>query len=378
MTTFLSQFFRDDALNPYYYVVNDQITYNRNEAILRAGSDPNSIKFYFMDDVWDAVDWSQEPVEDLRELAIRRCSSMREKYDWLCLWLSAGYDSQTVLQYFIDAGVKVDEIATRSKNALFHDPEPQYVFETANQYRIQHNPNVKFTFIDHGLDSSDFYLQHGENWIYQPGAVLRFSKTGLNNVFDREREIQSQLVTKSGRRADITGHDKPRLDLQGDNWYMFMPDQTMSNAVGIKTVDFYLPEDQPEFFVKQVYTAIKFFESISNLTHEMVHQIQSLKINYAGWNLGLGRVPLKCIESSDGRLKTAFDQSPTAGDSVRLIEHLTKTSHPAYDLWSRGIQYLQQQIGPETNLFSINITSKRWKVSEFGRFCNQEVKKAID
>jgi hypothetical protein len=358
---------QNDNINSYYYTVEDFNTYSRNEAMIRSMGNIDKLRFYFLDHIWDNADWSNEPKEDLQLLAHNRCQSIREQHDWLCLWLSAGYDSQTVLQYFIEAGIKIDEIAFRSKSALFDDPEPRYVLETANYYRLHHNSKVKFTLINHEMDSADFYLKHKENWIYHPGAVLRFSKTGMNNYILQNRALKIQSEQNNIRRADITGHEKPRVDLRDGNWYMFMPDGVMANVLGIKTVDFFLPEDQPTFFIKQVYQAIKFFESVDNINHEMVHKIQSSNHIYKEWNLGLGRYPIDCLESSDGRLKSSFINGLEAGDSVRLIKHLVSIKHKSINYWLNGINFLQEKLGAEIDIFS-TITSKAWKVCKFGKY----------
>jgi hypothetical protein len=352
----------ENNLNPYYYVLEDLCTYSRNEAIIRSKNNFNKLRFYFLDREFDKIDWTKEPAQDLKSLALQRCKIIREQYSWLCLWLSAGYDSQTVLNYFIEAGIKLDEIAFRSKNALFDDPEPEHVLETANHYRMHHNSRLKLNLINHNTDSADFYLKYQEDWIYQPGAVLRFSKTGMNNCaqFDK-KNLQPG-------RADITGHEKLRVDLRDDIWRMFMPDTAMANVLGIRTVDFFLPDNQPDFLVKQIYHAVRFFEKLPGVNSELIHQIQSAKHTYKEWNIGLGRCPIKCLESSDGRLKKLFTNGLNAGDSARLISNLENKKHPALEIYKKGILKIQELADKNIDIFKTVILSKFIPICKFGNY----------
>lgn len=351
----------------YHYSFRGLTTTNRNQALMWAGPDTHEIKFYFMDHVWDSVDWSQEPVESLESMAHRRCRELREKYDWLCLWLSAGYDSQTVLKYFIDAGVKIDEIGIRNKYELFADPEPHWVRQSAEHYRTHHNPAVKFTEIQVGLDlHTEFYNKYKENWIMEHGGLLRFAKSSPNYVFAHEYHSLKQKENYSLRRADIYGKEKPRLDLLDGKWYMWMTDVPMLDSIGEPTVvDFYLPESDPCLFVKQCYMAIKYFESLPNIDHAMVHDIQSQKYNYSAWNLALGRVLVDCPTSRDGWSKHVSHQSATAYDGIRMQDHLKKINDPVLNYWQAGLDVLSNRVGTDKNLFDIYVVSRRWEICDF-------------
>jgi len=367
----LLQIFPTTDLNPYYYVIDSFSTYSRNEAILRSRGAIDRIKFYFMDHIWDQTDFSVEPEKSLEELAHERCRRLRDEYDWLCLWLSAGYDSQTVMKYFVDSGVRIDEIAHIDKSGLFNDPESHYVKSTAEWYRLHHNPALKLTMVKQGLDSANFYIRDGENWILRPGAILRFCKTGINNVITFNDDVRRNLDKTPLRRADINGHDKPRLDLRDDAWWMFMMESTMAPVIGVKTVEFFLPEDQPEFFVKQCYHSVRYFENKPDVSHDLVHQIQRLKKDdYAAWNLALGRTRVSCPGAIDGSLKFTFEQSRSARDGLKLLDHLEKTNRLPLNIWNDGLDRLQKAAG-DIDIFSINLASKQWRICEFGRFKNK-------
>ena len=351
----------------YHYNFRGLTTTNRNQALMWAGPDTHEIKFYFMDHAWDSVDWSEEPTESIEAMAHRRCREIREKYDWLCLWLSAGYDSQTVLKYFIDAGVKIDEIGLRNKYDLFGDPEAEFVKQSAEDYRVHHNPAVKFTEIRIGLDyHEDFYKKHKQDWIMQPGGILRFIKSSHNYLFANDYNVLKLQENHALKRADIYGKEKPKLDLRDGKWYMWMYDMIMLDSIGERTVvDFFLPESDPYFFVKQCHMAIKYFESLPNITHTVLHEIQSNKYNYQAWNLALGRVLPKCPQSRTEWIKHQVMSSPTSPDGKRMQGQLEKEKNTVLDYWQEGLEILSQRIGPDKDIFNIGIFSRQWEIRNF-------------
>jgi len=138
------------------------------------------------------------------------------------------------------------------------------------------------------------------------------------------------------------------------------------DSIGEPTVvDFYLPESDPSLFVKQCYMAIEYFESLPNINHAMVHDIQSQKYNYSAWNLALGRVLVDCPTSRDGWCKHVSHQSATAYDGIRMQDHLKKINDPVLNYWQAGLDILSNRIGTDKNLFGIYVVSRRWEICNF-------------
>ena len=354
----------------YHYEYQGIRTANRSDALRLAGSDYKQIKFYFLDHLWDHADWSQEPIESFESLAIARCRELREQYDWLCLWLSAGYDSQTALKYFTDAGVKIDEIAYRHKTELYDDPEPPYIARSAEQYRLHHNPNLRFTKLDVGLDFNlDFYQKYKEQWIYQPGGILRLTKSAPTYVFSEHSAALQQQDLLRNKRADIHGNQKPRLDLYNNTWYMWMYDLSMQDSMsGDTVVDFYLPETDSKFFIKQCYMAIRFFENLPGFDHSTLHRIQSSKERYQDWNLALGRILVDCLESRSGVVKHVSHQSTDAYDSVKIKHYLESVNSSVIDYWKQGLSMLQHHLGTDADMMNLHIPSKKWQICQYGKY----------
>ena len=84
-------------------------------------------------------------------IAKKRCDYLRINCDWLVLWLSSGYDSNTVLKYFIESDNKIDEIIVYQRNQLF-DNEYITALEIAKNYKKYSNPKLKITWLPMSYD----------------------------------------------------------------------------------------------------------------------------------------------------------------------------------------------------------------------------------
>ena len=187
-----------------YYIVDGQKTQSRNQALLWAGGNLDRVYFYFMDCVWDHADWSHPPTDSFKDLCDQRCRNLRQQYDWLCLWLSSGYDSQTILNSFIRSGVQIDEIAFMNRTTYYQDLEIPFIVESAKNYQKLHNPKLRITPVEIDYEYNiNLYQQLGENWILEPGATLRFSNSTASNIQRFNNQVVRSRLSTPGRRADI-------------------------------------------------------------------------------------------------------------------------------------------------------------------------------
>jgi hypothetical protein len=312
----------------FYYQVGNHSTLSKNEAFLLAQGDSSKISFFQQNNIWDNVDFSQEPSESFDQLCDENCRIFRDKYNHLCLWLSAGYDSQTALDSFIRSGVALDEIAFMDRSDYYHDPELPFIEHSAKIYKEFHNPKVKINRVKIGLQyHQNFYNKFADSiWYLGPGSNLRYTKSTANYIHNFHEEfVKSKLDKKT--RADIYGKDKPKLDLRNNQWFLQSNDLVYFDIVGAPVECFYCNSHLPKLHVKQIHMQIQFFESFANLSHDLVHQIQSNDSNYyQAWNLAIGRTPVHCIEAKDSSVKNNFANHFTSFDSTKLLEFLTKTN----------------------------------------------------
>lgn len=353
--------------NPdYHYIVDGQKTNSKNQALLWAGGDIARIHFYNMEHVWDKVDWT-EPTETFEQLCDKRCRQLREQYDHLCLWLSAGYDSQTILASFIRAGIKIDEISFMHRGEYYDDPEIPFVLDTINYYKKHHNPKLRVQLADIGYEyTKNYYLKLKDNWILQPtDGSVRLSKSIASSVQNHHEGILRNRDATSGSRADIYGKEKPKLNLYQGNWYMQSNDAAVRDVMDAPVEQFYITEHLPELHIKQCYMGIRFFESIPDISHELVHQIQSMdRQYYQNWNLALGRIPVASPMSQHGELKTHFSNGPNSFDGSRVLKHFQSTGHTVNRYFQAGIDLMKNALPEGTNLHP-TLLGRQWLIRKF-------------
>ena len=95
-----------------YYQIGDRKTYSKIEALEWQRSSGHFPEWYFNRQVFDHMDWFIEPSVDLWTMYQARARQIRETYDYCVIFYSGGSDSHNLLSAWLDAGCKVDEIAT--------------------------------------------------------------------------------------------------------------------------------------------------------------------------------------------------------------------------------------------------------------------------
>lgn len=367
----------------YYYIVDGVKTPSRNIALMLAGGKTEKIHFYNMEHVWDRQNWSVDPAKSIQELYDERAKQLRYQYDWLCLWLTTGYDSQTVLETFIRNGLKIDEIAYIDRPDYYADPETPYARLEIEKYKKFHNPKLKVLELKIGLDyHKHVYNAMGDDWILSVlGHNLRFSKTTvipLHNFHDGLKRRKEQTPKK---RADIYGFEKPRVDLRDGMWYAQSLDIVYRDFMGSMVEYFYMTPSMPELHVKQHHLMINWLETIKGMNHNSLHQLQSFTVHtntledfktekrsivpyYKDWNLALGRSMAKSFEGAHSLNKLDFLQHITAKESIKMVKHLVDTEDSVLDFAHKTRAELSRNCNGITN-FSIPIYGKSWPLRPY-------------
>jgi hypothetical protein len=272
-----------------------------------------------------------------------------------------------VLQSFIDARIPLDEIAFMDRSDYYDDPELPYIRSAIERYKKYYNPNLKIfnTKIDYNYTKNVY--QKLNEWFLEPGWCMRLSKSIAPFVHRFNNDVVSRRTSTLGRRADIYGKEKPRLNLYENKWYMCVSDLVYGDTLGADIVEFYTTPDMPQLHVKQCYLAIKFFESLANCNRELVHDIQSHNpLYYQHWNLSLGRKQIEGQISQHATNKFWFTQSSDSPDGQKILKHLSRENDKILNLvldsthqFSQSINYLK----PTTP-----IMGKSWYICDYGKF----------
>jgi len=331
-----------------YYLVDNKKIYSKIAALELARGDFSRIKFSWMEDTWDNVDWTHEPDYSWHELLKVRCQQIRDKYNYISLWYSSGYDSHTMLRSFVDNNITLDEILIMDRSDFFDDPELKYSISHAKLVKDQYFPNLKINVVKVDYRSlNEFYKSNGLDWIYHPGCSLKIAKT--HRYFSTQ--ILPEFQNSNNHRCNIMGIDKPRVLLQGNKWYSFIPDNVGVENMAANQENFYYSNDLPQLNIKQTHMVIRWFESLPELNEDLVHDIQgrnrSTEIHYKyyeNWNKGMGRFSLNNsdITSITGLHKFYNSNDEKSLDAIKFYNHVKNNDKQTLSIYTQGIEITKQ------------------------------------
>jgi len=354
-----------------YYSVGEDTFINKNLAIVKAGGDLSKIKLHFDEDKWNNVDWSIEPDKTWQELCLERALELREKYSYLALWYSGGYDSHTILLTFIKNNIPLDELVIFERNNAYIDRGNLYAQQTAKWVKEKHYPDLKINIIEYTLnDTNNLYKKWGTEWIWQNiGSTTRFSKTNRSYLFGYDHIMSN--INKKHHRGDILGHEKCKVYFYDNCWYTFFTDSSLADFNNEHHEDFFY---SPELYKKQVYNTISWFESLPDFDPEIVHDVQGRdrKIDgnyvkyYAQWNIAMGRYPLDPIDtdSINGMQKFFFTEDFNSPDSKKILTHLQNSDKQIYNIYMNGYKKLETILGQFNLSINPTILSKSYYIRQ--------------
>lgn len=339
----MAQSLFDHQQKLYGYTANGKFFTSKLQAITEAGS-LSGVSLYFLDDEWANVNWCQEPAESMQQLVDRRCRQIRDEYSHVALSFSGGFDSLTILNGFIRNNIVIDELIFWHKEWRKEgDPEWKVAWDMAQEVKKNHWPKLKLTIYKRELKHlANFYLAHGEDWVYHPGEFYNLDKGIRDFEYSMIKEIdgKNQADNKS---VVIEARDKPRLTFENNKWYNCMNDGLLKFSIANSNLQFYYDPMSPEIYVKQCHLMIRWMEKNFPVSHELVHELQSHKLNgkiYEDWNLALGRDPVFLPEArfGTGKLLQNADHA--------MIKDEFKIMYPeAYQIWENGRKEIKRELG---------------------------------
>ena len=250
-----------------YYLANGTKTYSKFVA-LQIGK----TSFHFNDEVFGAIDTTVEPAQTLEQLYIKRAQQIRSKYDYVVLMYSGGSDSNNVLDSFIKADAKIDEICTvwdyptTGLEDSFHNAEivkvvlPRLLELTHIEQRLIDLTPFTMGVFDRLGNSFEYYVNY------------HMSPNNIAKQFLREHVKEWADMIAAGKRLVLVwGCEKPIFEFENDKWY-FKFDDRLDNCVGPYTNKpgwydelFYWTPDMPEIVIKQGHVVRRYCNCISNL-----------------------------------------------------------------------------------------------------------------
>jgi hypothetical protein len=348
-----------------YYSVGASVYHSKIDAVV-AGTQHNIHPvWHFGDHVWKKQNWQHEPEINILELYKMRARQIRERYDYVIIFYSGGSDSHTLVEAFISAGCRIDEIQTvwsrkATKNFVL-DPnitdarniEAEFDLTTKHGLNWIKNvsPSTKITY----LDISDAVLDHfnqfdGAEWLgntkesLAPQIITRWSAT---------REYTQLKQLDQGLRTTVVfGVDKPRVCIKDGKYHVYFLDSLVncfnggfddSSYTNLTTEYFYWTTDFPEIVIKQSHMIRRWFEATPSLKFLLVwpnsdysqrstYEIIVRSIIYPEWD----QRKFQCVKIKKSVYSEWDDWFFTTQQGTR-----------AYNTWYQGVEYVQQNIDPK-------------------------------
>jgi len=267
-----------------YYQVGLEYFEHKVPALLRATETGLHPKWNFNKELFDSVNWKQEPHESLWELYIKRAQQLREKYDYLILGYSGGSDSKNILDVFLQNGIKIDEIVSKfsikgmgkdyipTKENLNYDfnmpAEWEFTAKKDFQWLAEHHPEIKLTFYDwfenpNLMLADDWYKDR--NFMFCPFVEQRHGIDMIDSIY------------KHNNVGYILGIDKPKVIIRDNKYYLIFLDVVAygmtpeRTVVGNATIEyFYWAPEAEAVLRKQAHMIKKYFEQHPQLNEYML------------------------------------------------------------------------------------------------------------
>ena len=256
-----------------FYKVGHKTTYSKFEAVEWSKRSPDKLEWDFNRNVFDAIDWKKEPDGDLWEMYKERARQIRAAYDYVVLWYSGGSDSHNMLCAWIEAGCKIDEIATTWNYEATGDYQNHYNAEIKNVVLpdiklLQEKFEFKFRIVDISQFCVDLFdawkteFEYNVNYHFSPNNPAR-------NLFREKIPDYKNLIVQGKKLCFVWGKEKPMMRYSAKaSSHCFEFYDNVDNCVGPHVQRnyhkgwydelFYWTPDYPLLPVKQAHVIVNF------------------------------------------------------------------------------------------------------------------------
>jgi hypothetical protein len=212
---------------------------------------------YNINSVFENIDWTKEPVKNLKQLYKERAEQLRTDYDYLIVYFSGGSDSITVVNSFLDNNIPIDEIVINSFSQVNKDVLNCDYAKTYLKFRSFRG---KITINDLNLDKINTIIDK-QLWFYSEdnfsGLLPSLSR---RKICFFEQNNLSPYTIRNGKVAHIFGAEFPKIRCYKDSFYCNINHSSFINNFGYHedSIFFFIPIEHPEVFVKQCHVLARY------------------------------------------------------------------------------------------------------------------------
>lgn len=221
-----------------YYQIGNTKSYSKIDLINMHHRMPQDWYWDYNNKFFGSYNWSKEPDVDINELYRRRAQQLREKYDYLVLYYSGGYDSTNVLYSFLDNDIPLDEICVYYSS---HDlVSNQYLelnsitWDKIQQLQTRY-PNLKVRKIDYSDQIINWtqtidQLGYSASSLDMFGSMLSINRLIVDQFYNTVDDWKT-LLEKGKTVAWVIGGDKPMLRYNNHQWIFNFHDAIVHSLI---------------------------------------------------------------------------------------------------------------------------------------------------
>lgn len=344
-----------------YYLYNGHYVSDRETLldlmIANEDYDANLNIYHYNDEVFSAIDWTEEPSMSLYQMYVERAKQLRDQYDYLILAFSGGSDSNEILEIFLQNKIFIDEIQTVHYESLLNRMDDSFIkshdtLGVLYEYRgsvlpklkriKELSPNTKIN----SMDLSDY--------AYDQIVGRKFDYMGMNHnptngmslikplrIYNYYMHTHNNLNAPKKKTAFIRGFEKPWLFVNEHDTLMFRFSDIPMHGVGrirsgdvndIYTLeDFFWTPNYPLIPVKQSHVIKNVLRKHSNLYQIFMDNVARrglTEFNQEAPNV-LDRLYAKMIYYHTDSIEFVAPK-PKQNPELFLINHLQNDESKAY------------------------------------------------
>jgi len=232
--------------------INNRKYYNRLQMLVHF-EPTTKLDFYFQDEFWEGLDWTQEPSDSFDDLLKERAQQIRDKYDYIILYYSGGSDSHTMLMSFLKNNIFIDEIVvsnfyTGGENIIFKDLSLVVIPNLKKMHVLM--SKTKITVLNLTPENFDNFITSNK-WESSnfTGTLNSFRRLTLDEL--AQIGVEGTIRDRT-RKGHIYAEFKPRIRVEGDDFYYKFSSKNLSIMSPYKEL-FFTTSDLPDLHLKQCF-----------------------------------------------------------------------------------------------------------------------------
>ena len=270
------------------YIVGDKIFFDKIQALVYADQTNQEVQWDYFNKIFYSADWTTEPETSLDDLYAIRAKQLREKYDYIIIFVSGGADSTNVLYSFLKNNVHVDEVyagapisglkqlnVNNTDTSAENTASETFLTQIPILEKVKSEyPDLKITINDYFEDMlnyrEDEWLFASSDWIH-PSTKARYSLEKFSHL--------KKLAEQGKKIACVYGSNKPNVTYLNYNFISHIEDLGINvarpafNDLPSYLEPFYTTPDLPEIVIKQSHSVAKYAMLKEN--HHLLKMMQT-------------------------------------------------------------------------------------------------------